>query len=282
MAFEFPPLPESFNLARVLTFVATPFAPEEVSELGRVDLTVHDGGCSMAEVKSKSFDAIGAGEGEAAIACTPMHAAMSVWSRGTPDVLVAHDATSAAVLFGPALTRRLPWVSLHRVARRVWPSAPQYSLEGLARWHAGMGLLPGVSFALPSGAAREAHLSAKLLAALLADPVLRVAGRPVLRSDRARHRRAGAVLSDMVRCDALQAAVRISSLPAPPLRHPPGAWDDQREWASLGSEDVAWFARRDAGGWTGKAAGEELARRARVSAGQVDRWQGLILRRRRD
>ena len=270
----------SHNLVRILCAAAAPSAPDEVSELGRVDVLVDDTGLGVGEVVSHEFAFFDGQESETVLqGCTPMHIAFNVWGEGVPDALVAHDAASAGVVFGPGITRRLPWISLHRVARRVRPKAPIYSLEGLVRWRASLGRLDGACPDMPTGAAREAYLSALLLTALLQDPVLRIAGQPVRREDTARHRRAGAVLADMVRRDGLQAAVRISSLPGPPLRVPPGPWDDQRDWLSVGVEDLSWFAQGHQGDWVRKAARDELARRARTAAGEVPRWHGLLLRR---
>ena len=84
-------------------------------------------------------------------------------------------------------------------------------------------------------------------------------------------------------CDdeLLRAAVRISALPAPPLRYPPGPWDDAGEWADIGVDDLVELAIAGTDPWTTEAARIEVERRRRAA---VDRrpCSSIALFRRRD
>ena len=279
------PLPPTagghYNL-RVVAFTPSEVTWGEVTELACCDVVVDDSSPGVGAPRCETF---GTAVDHGCRPCNPADVARLIWEHWTPDVIVAHDAASASTLFGPAITGRLPWLSLHRVARRVWPHAPDgYSVEDLARWRSVVGRAAPISEAPGHGAAREAHLTAALLAELLSEPSLPVAGMPVECGEVERRRRLGAVFADMLRNDAVQSAVRISSLCGPPAdpQGYPGPWDEDHAWSRLGVEDLRWIAmhgRRSYPAAAQAAARAELSRRARAAVGAVPRLTPLVLRR---
>ena len=280
MVTGIPPTAGGHYAMRVLAASSTAAPPYEVRELAACDMVVDDSGPGVGEPRLRVF---GTAVEDGLESCNPAFVAQAVWGFGTPDVLVSHDASTASLVFGPAVTRNLPWISLHRVARRLWPHCPaEYTLESLSKWRAEVGRTDALCGAPKRGAAREAHLTAALLAEMLTDPSLRAAGQPVDCSDVERYRRLGLVLLDAFRYDALQSALRISTLPSPPLQYVPGPWDDDAAWSRVGTEDLRWVARHGRLGYpeyTQAAARAELGRRARAAAGAVPRRQPVILRR---
>ena len=158
-----------YNVLRVVTHLSAPARPNEIFEIAVVDALVDDAGVHIGETQIRLFDPIGdAGDGGPG-PCTPLHLAAAIWGGWTPDLLVSHDSASEAVLFGSSLTRGLPWLSLHRIARQVWPGRDSYELEALSASCADR----RVRTSRPSGAAREAELTANLLSVVYADPGLR-------------------------------------------------------------------------------------------------------------
>ena len=251
----------SRRVIRVLACVAAPFDPGEVHEVAAVDVVVDGAGATLEELSATTFASGGASAGSDERGCTPMNVAAAVWGRRSPDILAAHDACTASLVFTPALTAGLPWVSSHRLARRVWPGQHAYDLESLSKWRAWAGPYGPFSRLLVSGAAREAALSAGLLVELLRDPGLRDVGEAAFLDGLDRDGwsdQGDACISER---DVLDAALVVSALASKPLRNAPWPFDDQREWAGVGVEDLKHFARFSDDDATAAAARAELRAR---------------------
>ena len=121
-------------IVRVLACVTAPVDPQEIHELAAADVVVDRKGAQLEALHAESFRLNDGACG--GTTCTPMHVTTAVWGGRSPDVVVAHDAVTASLTFTRALTCGLPWISLHRVARRVWPGQESYDLYPLARWRA--------------------------------------------------------------------------------------------------------------------------------------------------
>ena len=127
------------GLVRVLSCVVPPFDPGELHELAVVDVAVGPDGSRAGPPRVKRFD-VGFGRSRRAhSARISRHLSEAVWSGDVPGALAAHDASTASLVFAPSLTGPLRWISLHKVARRVWPGQPSYDVEALARWRAWAG-----------------------------------------------------------------------------------------------------------------------------------------------
>lgn len=253
---------QTHSVVRVLACVAAPFDPEEVHELAAADVVVVDSeGIRLESLHAKTFALSDWNCECGATTCTPMDVAAAVWGRRAPDALAAHDASTASLVFTRALTGRLPWVSLHKVARRVWPGQHSYDLNPLARWRAWAGPRGPFSSQLPSGAERDAELAAGLLAELLYDPGLRDVAEGAWLDQVEREGSEGDAAACFRARDALEAALVASALPSKPLREAPYPFDDQREWAGLGLEDLRHFARFSKNVSTAEAARTELQSR---------------------
>ena len=258
------------RLVRVLACVAAPFDPREVHELAVADVTIGCVGARLDAVRAKKFVVDGERCSSAWSALLLRHLAEVVWSGEMPGALVSHDAATASVVFPPELTGPLQWISLHKVARRVWPGQPSYDLEALARWRAWAGRRGPFATPLPSGAEREAELAAGLLKELVEDPGLPDAGEAAwldVAGRRCLQRRAAMPADGR---DPLQAALAVSAMPSRPLRDPPTLWDDERDWAGVGFEDLRHFARYSPDKRAARAARSELKRRSGSSAKQSD------------
>ena len=208
--------------------------------------------------------------------CTPLHLAAALWGNWTPDLLVSHDAASEAVLFGKSLTRGLPWLSLHKVARQVWPGRDNYELEPLSAWLA----TPSTGASRPSGAAREAELAGRLFSAMYADPGLKILSNKLPVDLTARQPVPVRQLLDFCDDAELRAAMQISALPAPPLKYPPGPWDNADEWADIGTDDLINWAIASVDPWTTEAAQIEVERRRRAAIARQSCAAGVLIRRR--
>lgn len=251
---------ETRTVIRVLACVAAPFDPEEVHELASVDVVVDGEGARIEALHAQTFALADRDDGLGATACTPMHVATTIWGRRSPDVLAAHDASTAALTFKRALTGGLRWMSLHKMARRVWPGQHSYELTPLSRWRSWTGPRGLFSYPLPSGAERDAELAAGLLVELLRDPGLRDVAEGVWLAEADREASAGASAAFRAR-DAVDAALVASAMPSKPLREAPFPFDDQREWGGIGSEDLKYFARFSEDSLTAEAARAELRTR---------------------
>ena len=248
------------RLVRVLACVAPPFDPGEVHELAVADVAVGGEGVRLEAVRTRRFVVCSEGSRRACRHYMVGQLAEAVWTGEPPGVLAAHDAGATSLVFAPSLTGPLPWISLHKVARRVWPGQPSYDLELLARWRGWAGPRGPFSTHLPSGAEREVDFAAGLLRELLEDPGLPDAGEAAWleASERERPTRGGVAFD---RNDAIQAALCTSSMPSRPLRNSPTPYDDRREWAGVGLDDLRHFARFSPHRETVRAARAELRRR---------------------
>lgn len=243
-------------IVRVLACVTAPVDPQEVHEIAVADVVVDRQGARLEAVHAEAFRLDDGGRG--GTTCTPMHVTTAVWGGCSPDVLVAHDAVTASLTFTTALTCGLPWISLHRVARRVWPGQDSYDLYALARWRAWAGPHGPFSSRLPSGAERDVELSAGILVELLRDPGLRDVAEAAWLEYAERSEGA----STRIRAhDAVEAALFVSALPTKPLKEPPWPFDDQAEWAAIGLEDLRHHARYSGDSQTAEAATIELRSR---------------------
>ena len=233
---------EPRRLIRVVACVAPPFCPGEVHELAAADVVVDSDGVRLEALRRKVFAMADETSGCGGTGCTPLHVAECVWGGRPPDVLVAHDASTASLVFKGPLTGQVPWISLHKLARRVWPGQHCYALESLTRWRAWPGPHGPFTSILPCGAERDAELTAGLLAELLRDPgLIDVAETTLL--DRFEWEGSdlggGASLGGW---SPLEAALAVSALPSKPLRQAPFPFDDQGEWGGIGLEDLRYFA----------------------------------------
>lgn len=268
-------------LLRVIVAVASPYSPGEIGELACCDAVIDDSGPGVGEPRRRIF---GTAVNRSHRTCSPADLAQLIWEFATPDVLVAHDASKTALTFGPAITANLPWISLHKVARTLWPAAPDgnYSLAALCRWRAKVGRTDALCGVPATGAAREAHLVAWLLAEILSEPSLRAAGQPMDCGEVERDQRLGDVLADMFRRDGVQTALRISSLQGPPLEDHPFSWEGVEAWRAVGLDDLRWIVRAGPSEYAAHAraaARAELGRRARTAIGGAPRRIPLVLRR---
>lgn len=263
------------RLVRVLACVALPFDPAEVHELAAAEVIVDNVGARVEAVQAKAFSLSDLDEGTNGTGCTPMHMAVAIWGRRQPDALAAHDASTASLIFPRALTGGLPWISMHKVSRRVWPGQPSYELDSLSRWRAWAGPRNPFTSPLPSGAEKEAELAAGLLVELLNDPALRDVAESIWLEETERRRLAGGAVENVACTDPVRAALVASSLPSKPLRHPPAPWDDQRDWAGVGLEDLWHFARFSSDGWITDAAKAELKARLASAKGGTRRDDSL-------
>lgn len=256
---------------RVLTCVASPFCPGEVHELAAVDVMVDGDGARFEGVEYKTFPVADGDAGHGGTTCTSLQVAACVWGGRPPDVLVSHDAATASLVFTDEITCGVPWVSLHKVGRRVWPGQHAYDLNQLARWRAWPGCRGSFLSTLPSGAARDAEFTARLLVELLDDPgLIDVAQAAFL--DRV-DREASGTGAGFGGWNALDAALSLSSLPSKPLREPPFPFDDQSEWAGIGTEDLRHFARFGDDDFVVDAA------RAVLQMRRLGKGGGLVVRR---
>lgn len=254
----------SRTVVRVMACVVAPFDPGEVHEVAAVDVVVDGAGARLEELSAETFASGAASAGIDERGCTPMHVTAAIWGRRSPDILAAHDACTASLVFTRALTAGLPWISLHKVARRVWPGQHAYDLESLSKWRAWAGPHGPFSRLLVSGAAREAALSAGLLVELLRDPGLRDVGEAALLDGLDRNGWSDQDEAWASERDVLDAALVASALPSKPLRDAPYPFDDQREWAGVGVEDLRYYARFSDDDCTAEAARAEL--RARLGS----------------
>ena len=190
-----------------------------------------------------------------------MHVTTAVWGGRSPDVLVAHDAVTASLTFTTALTCGLPWISLYRIARRVWPGQESYELYQLARWRAWAGPHGPFSSRLPSGAKRDAELTAGLFSELMQDPGLHDVAQDAFLEFAERTEGVDDVATRLRSRDAVGAALFVGALPSKPLKPPPFPFDDQREWASIGVEDLRHHALYSDDDLTAAAAEHELRSR---------------------
>lgn len=255
-------------LARVLACVTAPADPREIYELAAADVVVDPTGARLEALHAETFrpdDQVRGGTN-----CTPMHVTAAVWGGRSPDILVAYDAVTASLTFTQALTGGLPWMSLHPLARRVWPGQHSYELYPLACWRAWAGPHGPFSSRLPSGAEREAELAAGIFVELLQDPGLcDVAEAAWL--EQAERSEALDQTSTCIRAhDAIEAALFVSALPAKPLKEPPWPFDDQAEWATIGLEDLRHHARYSGYSQTAEAALAELQSRLVAADRRVD------------
>ena len=247
-------------IVRVLACVTAPVDPQEVHELAVADVVVDRKGARLDAVHAEAFRLDDGGRG--GTTCTPIHVTTAVWGGRSPDVLVGHDAVTASLTFTTALTCGLPWICLHKLARRVWPGQDSYDLSALARWRAWAGPHGPFSFRLPSGAERDVELAAGLLTELLQDPGLHDVAEAAWLEHAERVECRGDVATRIRARDAIEAALFVSTLPAKPLKEPPYPFDDQREWAGIGLEDLRHHARYGNDGCTTKAARAELLLRS--------------------
>jgi len=244
---------------RVLTCVTAPVNPREIHELAAADVIVDRKGPRLEALRAETFRLDDGAHG--GTTCTPMHVTTAVWGGRSPDVLVAHDAVTASLTFTTALTCGLPWISLHKIARRVWPGQESYEPYPLARWRAWAGPHGPFSSRLPSGAERDAELAAGLLTELLQDPGLLDVAEGVWLEHAARVE-GGGDLATLIRTrNAVEAALLLSAIPAKPLKEPPYPFDDRREWVSIGLEDLRHHARYSDDSLTAEAAMAELRSR---------------------
>lgn len=202
------------RLVRVLACAALPFDPAEVHELGAAEVIVDNVGARVEAVQAKAFSLSDLDEGTNGTGCTPIHMAVAIWGRRQPDALAAHDASTASLIFPRALTGGLPWISMHKVSRRVWPGQPSYELDSLSRWRAWAGPRNPFTSPLPSGAEKEAELAAGLLVELLNDPALRDVAESIWLEETERRRLAGGAVENVACTDPVRAALVASSLPS--------------------------------------------------------------------
>lgn len=246
-------------IVRVLACVTAPVDPQEIHEFAVADVVVDRKGARLEAIRAETFR-LNDGDG-GGTTCTPIHVTAAVWGGRSPDVLVAHDAVTASLTFTKALTCGLPWIALYRLARRVWPGQESYDLYALARWRAWAGPHGPFSFRLPSGAERDVELAAGLLTELLQDPGLHDVAEGAWLEHAERTEGGGDVATRIRTRDAIEAALFVSTLPARPLKEPPYPFDDPREWAGIGLEDLRHHARYGDDGHTAEAALAELQSR---------------------
>ena len=260
------------SLVRVLAAVALPIDVSEVHELAAADVVIDGEGARIDAVQAKEFD-VSDWQNDCT-RCTPLHVAAAVWGRRQPAALAAHDAATTALVFPRALTNHLPWLSLHKIARRVWPGQPSYEADALSRWRAWAGPRNPFSSPLPSGAEKDVELAAGLLVELLNDQALGDVAELVCLEELER-RPASDTATEVLTRTPLIAALTISDLPSKPLRRPPDPWDDQRDWAGVSVEDLWHFARFSSDVWTTTAAQAELEMRRASAKPEVSRVDPL-------
>ena len=259
----------AYSLVRVLSAVALPIDVSEVYELAAADVVIDGAGARIDAVQAKEFEV---SDWDDCTRCTPLHVAAAVWGRRQPAALAAHDAATTSLVFPRALTNDLPWLSLHKIARRVWPGQPSYEADALSRWRAWAGPRNPFTSPLPSGAEKDVELAAGLLVELLNDQALGDVAE-LVRLEEWERRPANDAATEVLTSKPLIAALTISALPSKPVRPPPDPWDDQRDWAGVSVEDMRYFARFSSDVWTRTAAQAELeVRRAstELGVGRVD------------
>ena len=248
------------KFARVVTCVASPFHPFEVHELAALDVVVGADGVRLDDLRSIAFAPVCETPAGGSATCTSLNLTSCVWGGRSPDVLVAHDVATASLVFTDELTLGVPWISTHKLARRVFPCLHAYDLETVARWRGWPVQYGSFPSALPSGAARDAEMTGKLLVEILEEPgLLEVAQTALL--DRV-DRDGTCDGPPLGGWNAIDAAVSLSRLPCKPLRSPPWPFDDQTTWLGIGIEDLRHFARFCEDGATAETARMELLHRS--------------------
>ncbi|WP_374576423.1 exonuclease domain-containing protein [Phenylobacterium sp.] len=153
--------------------------PQEIIEIGTVDVVAHEGTWRVEAPRSRLFRPQGAISVHAmaihhltpddlAVAdapCTDATLIEAVRSSPAPDALVAHNASFESQYISRNVTGPLAWICTMRAARHAWPDAPGHSNQVLRYWR-GLRLDPQLAMP-PHRAAPDAWVTAHILIELL-------------------------------------------------------------------------------------------------------------------
>jgi hypothetical protein len=195
------------------------------------------------------------------ITCTPATLAGTIWVPRPPAVLVSYGSAIWDYLT-PALTRGVARIDVSKIARLLWPEGPVHDPMRLVHW-----VQSGGPAWVPTGSdaddlAHQAQAVADILSAILL-----VSSETVIEMAAARSPSTSPALGDtfgrMTGDPRLEAMVRLSVAPMPPLGAVPAPWDEPEAWFTLASDELAWVASDcHASDYERETAAAELTRRA--------------------
>ena len=119
-------------------------------------------------------------------------------------------------------------------------------------------------------------MTAGLLRELVEDPGLPDAGEAAWLDMVERRRVACGRTESRDARDPFEAALLVSALPSKPLLDPPTRFDDERDWAGVGLDDLEHFARFGSDKTVARAARVELRRRKASAPDKADRRPGRV------
>jgi exodeoxyribonuclease X len=164
---------------RVIDIETTGAQPQEIIEIGTVDVVAYDGAWRVEAPRSRLFRPRGAisvhamaihhlTPADLAVADAPATDAAlidAIRSAPSPDFLVAHNASFERQHISTDVTEPLEWICTLRAARHAWPDAPGHSNQVLRYWR-GLRLDPQLATP-PHRAAPDAWVTAHILVELL-------------------------------------------------------------------------------------------------------------------
>ena len=245
---------------RIVVHDATAMPSPEVRALARLNMFVSCNAIAKFSPVARRFATMADEHRRGLTTCTPTTLSATIWVPRPPAVLCSYGSAIWDYLT-PALTRGVARIDMAKIARMIWTEGPTHDPLRMADFVQTGGPAWVSTGSDADSLARQAQAVADMMSVALL-----VSGELLIELAAARSPSSSPTLDDafggMSGDPRLEAMVRLSEVPMPPLRAVPAPWDELDAWFALASDELAWVASdANASDYERETAAAELARR---------------------